>query len=343
MKKISKIVCVILVIVIAVTSLAMPVGALSVNDFDDIEGHWAYKDIEDVVNRGLFRGTSKETFSPDTMLSRAMFVTILGRHYEYILEVIDGYEDVFIDTEKDSWYSKYVAWAAELKIVNGYGGKKFGPNDPITREQAAKILSNFASHLNFKTTGYDNNLLVGFKDSSTISGWALESMKWAVAEEIFRGTPNNTLEPNREITRAECAVITNKFINKYDVAIESNANRYKNAAQGPGQINTGWAFPRDMKYKYYNLTVTNHGKKELNIALISNSYGQDSLSPDVQVSHKRIKSGETYSHSDEFIYTDNPVETPYDLGFLSLTMVTPIDGSQVDADVRWLASTRPFK
>ena len=47
--------------------------------FTDIANHWAKEDIEFVVSRGLFRGTSETTFSPNTVMTRGMFVTVLGR------------------------------------------------------------------------------------------------------------------------------------------------------------------------------------------------------------------------------------------------------------------------
>ncbi len=47
--------------------------------FTDIEGHWAKQDIEFIVSRGLFKGTSETTFSPDMDMTRGMFITVLGR------------------------------------------------------------------------------------------------------------------------------------------------------------------------------------------------------------------------------------------------------------------------
>ena len=50
-----------------------------VPNFTDINGHWAKEHILFTVSRGLFSGTSETTFSPNTTLTRGMFVTALGR------------------------------------------------------------------------------------------------------------------------------------------------------------------------------------------------------------------------------------------------------------------------
>lgn len=48
-------------------------------EFTDTVNHWAEKDIAYVVERGLFTGATDTTFSPNTTMTRGMFVTALGR------------------------------------------------------------------------------------------------------------------------------------------------------------------------------------------------------------------------------------------------------------------------
>lgn len=51
--------------------------------FKDIKNHWAEEDIIFVALKNLFSGIEKEIFSPDTSMTRGMFVTVLGRMYCY--------------------------------------------------------------------------------------------------------------------------------------------------------------------------------------------------------------------------------------------------------------------
>ena len=90
--------------------------------------------------------------------------------------------DEFYDVPAGQWYSDAVAWAVKYGITNGYGDGRFGPNDPITREQLAVFLYRYAKSRNFVVPAYAT-----FKqsDASEIDSWALDAMKWAFSKGII--------------------------------------------------------------------------------------------------------------------------------------------------------------
>ena len=98
------------------------------------------------IVEGLMNGTSATTFEPDSATDRAMLVTGLYR-LEGQPEAGDG---PFTDVRAGEWDTDAITWAAENKIVEGYGDGTFGPEDSITREQFATILYRYA-----KYKGYD--------------------------------------------------------------------------------------------------------------------------------------------------------------------------------------------
>jgi hypothetical protein len=49
-------------------------------------------------------------------------------------------QDHFDDVPPEGSLAQSVRWAADSGIVNGYGNGKFGPDDPVTREQMAAML-----------------------------------------------------------------------------------------------------------------------------------------------------------------------------------------------------------
>ena len=51
----------------------------SADKFTDLQNHWAKDAVAAVVDRGLFAGTGDTTFSPESSMTRAMFVTVVGR------------------------------------------------------------------------------------------------------------------------------------------------------------------------------------------------------------------------------------------------------------------------
>lgn len=100
------------------------------NPFTDVsETDTYYKAVEFVYENGLFNGVSATEFAPATTMTRAMFVTVLGR-LANVDTVAYTAELSFEDVVPGEWYTPYVAWAAENGIVNGYNAAEFGVNEP---------------------------------------------------------------------------------------------------------------------------------------------------------------------------------------------------------------------
>ena len=141
-------------------------------------------------------------------MTRGMFVTVLGR-----LEGMDPQRytaQSFEDVASGVWYAPYVEWAIRNGVISGYGNGKFGPNDPITREQMAVILYNYAGSIdqNVGTVGD----LSGFSDQEQVSGWARTQMAWAVGCGLINGKSGGALDPAGRATRSEVAAILERFV-----------------------------------------------------------------------------------------------------------------------------------
>jgi len=176
--------------------------------FADVDpGQWYREGIDFVLIAGLFNGTSKTTFEPNTNMTRAMLVTVLWRLEK---EPDATIADLFADIATGTWYIEAVAWAAANGIVQGYDADTFGPDDSITREQMAAILYRYASYRGYDITATDD--LSGFNDAGKTSGWALTAMKWAVAEELINGVSKTDLDPTGYATRAQVATILMRFV-----------------------------------------------------------------------------------------------------------------------------------
>mgnify|MGYP001329674199 FL=1 len=176
--------------------------------FDDVsKGDWFYKDVEYVYNEGIMDGVSKREFAPNETLTRAMIVKILYR----IEGEPAGYRTSdFGDVASGRWYTEAVAWAAEKEIVKGYGNGKFGPNDPVTREQLAAILYRYTQYKGWSTTAASGSLK-GFADAASVSSYAVDAMNWAVDEGLLKGA-NNKLSPKSNATRAQVAAIIHRYL-----------------------------------------------------------------------------------------------------------------------------------
>lgn len=114
------------------------------------------------------------------------------------------------DCDGGAWYATCVSWALETGVFNGYGdGSSFGPDDPLTREQAACVLMNAASVLGADVSARTD--LSAFPDADEVSPWASDALSWAVAEGVLSGVETadgaRELQPTRACTRAAMAAL----------------------------------------------------------------------------------------------------------------------------------------
>ena len=210
----KKLLCVILCVFMLIP--AIPAAAFverevagTAKTFEDLEpGKWYYEAALWCVSRDLMSGTSDTSFAPGAPVTRAMFVTVLARISR--ADTSDYTGTSFLDVPEGKWYSAPIEWAYRNGYASGIGGGKFGPGDPVTREQLAVFLYNLSGKFNLDVGSADG--LERFTDAGEISGWALDAVKWAVAEGLISGTSDSTLSPKAGATRAQLAVIVKKFM-----------------------------------------------------------------------------------------------------------------------------------
>ena len=203
--------------------------------FTDIHNHWAADNILFAASRGLLSGTSDTTFSPNTGMTRGMFVTALGR-----LAGInpDSYKTgKFTDVKADAYYAPYVNWAAQNGIMEGVTATTFAPDTNINREQMAVIMANYAKKL-----GYDlpkTLQAVTFADNAQISSWAKNAVRTMQQAGILSGKNGNKFDPKGTATRAEVATILRRFV---EIVIDPQT------ANGWQQNDSGqWSYYRNGK------------------------------------------------------------------------------------------------
>ncbi|MDR1330200.1 MAG: S-layer homology domain-containing protein [Oscillospiraceae bacterium] len=201
---------------------------------------WFYPAVDYVYVNKLYNGTSPTEFSPGTPMTRAMFVTVLGR-----LEGVDislyseqtppGEESpepspsasgtaeeetseppaaepairAFPDVLPDAYYAPYVAWASSTGVVLGYEDGTFKPDLVVTREQMAAVMYRYAYWLGEELSVPDGAGEL-FPDFGDVADYASAPMKWAVSQSVLSGA-NGKLLPRNTATRAEVAQIIKNF------------------------------------------------------------------------------------------------------------------------------------
>ena len=178
---------------------------------DVAEDDWHYEAVKYAFEKGIMTGINDTTFAPDDNLARAQFAVILHR--------MNGtpaveYTDRFHDVAEDVWYTDAILWAADKGVVTGYSNGNFGPSDHINREQMALMMYRYAKDQGYSLDGAAD--FSQYQDASYVSDFAQEAMAWAVGNGIITGKYNETqLDPQGNATRAECATIMMRFLEKF--------------------------------------------------------------------------------------------------------------------------------
>lgn len=173
---------------------------------DVAAGSWYGDAVSYVTERGLFSGASEALFAPQGTMSRAMTVTVL---YRLAGTPAPGGPAGFRDVSSSAWYSDAVAWAVSAGLVTGSGDGSFRPDEPVTRQELVTMLRRFA-----RTQGADmrtSRIPAAFTDLDGVSAQAKEDFAWAMRHGLILGTSGSTLSPWQSVSRAQAAVIFQRF------------------------------------------------------------------------------------------------------------------------------------
>jgi len=176
--------------------------------FDDVGvDDWFYGDVYYVWEKELMNGTSENMFSPGITLSRGMVATVLYR--------MEGEPDVtdlampFTDVAAGKWYYNAVKWAADNDIALGFDDDTYRPDDNVTREQLAALLSRYADYAGDELPAKRD--YAAFPDQDTISAYALAPVEALYKAGIINGRTNGSFDPKGNATRAEFAAMIHRY------------------------------------------------------------------------------------------------------------------------------------
>ncbi|WP_339787703.1 InlB B-repeat-containing protein [Paenibacillus sp. FSL R7-0313] len=165
---------------------------------------WFHDAVVHVQEKGIFSGTNANSFSPKGTMTRAMYVTALGR----MAGVDTGAYSTssFADVQAGSWYAPYVEWAVKEGITDGTGGGKYSPNATVSREQMATMTLRYfeSEQIPYQT---ENPVTTEPGDLGDVSPWAADAVIKLWQAGVFTGDEKGNFNPRAQATRAEAAVL----------------------------------------------------------------------------------------------------------------------------------------
>ena len=179
--------------------------------FTDVEKNWAYPGIQYCVTHGIMGGMGDGTFAPTCTTTRAQIVQIL-----YHLEGTPAVSGTTPFTDLTAnWYKPAILWAYQNNVVAGTSPITFDPDQPVTREQIAVILTQYMFHVLKMERTWTPADLSTFPDGANVSSWAKEAMQDAVALGLINGTKASDgvvyLDPQGSAARQQVATILMNF------------------------------------------------------------------------------------------------------------------------------------
>ena len=177
--------------------------------FSDIANHWSKDYVEAMAEKGVFKGYEDNTFRPDNALTRQEMAVTVVRVLGIEGELGKAANPAFSDDDKiAAWAKDYVYLLVSRGIFAGYADGSFGPDDLITREQFALVVSRISAEL------IADDFELGFTDNNKISSWAKEAVREMAYLKIVTGYEDNTFRPANSLTRAEACTIIYRYLNK---------------------------------------------------------------------------------------------------------------------------------
>ena len=191
---------------------SIPVVSVDVTQmFSDVTKNWAYPGIQYCVTHGIMGGMGDGTFAPTGTTTRAQIVQIL-----YNLEGTPAVSGTTPFTDLTAnWYKPAILWAYQNNVVAGTSPTTFAPDQPVTREQIAVILTQYMFNVLKMNRTWTPADLSTFPDGAQVSGWAKEAVQDAVALGLINGTkaPDGKvyLDPQGSAARQQVATILMNF------------------------------------------------------------------------------------------------------------------------------------
>ena len=172
--------------------------------FNDVsQDYWAYSQIQSFVEKGYIDGYGDGTFRPQNPIKRNEFVKIFNKVFGLTKK-----SGIVFDDTKDNWAKDEIDIAVTNGVAQGVSSTLFEPDRYVTRQEAAKMLSNY---MKLDDTNHDK--IKKFSDYNQIAEWAKDALEGNVEKGYIKGTDAGMLAPKDNMTRAEVVTLLSRVTN----------------------------------------------------------------------------------------------------------------------------------
>lgn len=166
--------------------------------------HWARRAVIGLASLGIAEGYPDGNFYPNHPLTRGEMASWLARSEGLLL--LPPSQDVAQDVPKEHWRAAAIQAVLDKKYMLLQSNNFFGINEPLTRGEAAKIV------IDAEGRAFEEEVKEAFLDVPDTHPF-FSQIETAKEKKLMRGISLKSplFEPNRDITRAEAAILYSRF------------------------------------------------------------------------------------------------------------------------------------
>lgn len=203
-----------LIAIMIVSGLPISGHLASAQAGSDIAGHWAESTLTEWINSGDITGYEDGSFRPDANITRAEWMHIVNGLFGFKT----GRDAHYSDVPENAWFKQDVEFALEAGYISGYSDGTIKPNQPVSRQEAAAMLSHLGQ------LPAESSAVKNFKDP--IPAWSQGSVGAVIAAGWMNGYPDQTFGPKQYLSRAEAVVILER--SQYQITLAQNSTKAHN-------------------------------------------------------------------------------------------------------------------
>lgn len=172
---------------------------------------------------GFVQGSNHQ-FLPNNSMTRAEFLTLVERIFGFSAKLPQAgevtilsnehveAEEQYSDLSPDHWAYPAIKAAVKLGLIAGYNDGTIRPNEPITRAEIAVLLNLFIQDRNFNDLIHQVEVVKPVFKDVLYGAWAYEAINNLWQLDIINGVSQGLFAPHRYMTRAEGAVILDRYL-----------------------------------------------------------------------------------------------------------------------------------
>lgn len=193
-----------MILAIAALMLLFSIEVQAQPVLSDINGSWAQKPLQALIDKGVIDGYPDGTFKPEQPITRAEFSKLVAKAFDYRpTEQAFNFPDT-----AGNWAQIFIQEVAAQKVMNAFSDGTFRPQDRLNRAQMATMLTRIVQ-LGKPEEKY-SQWQASFTDVPA-SHWAFQNIEIANKLGVFPDSYKTEFKPDLPVTRAEAAWMINSL------------------------------------------------------------------------------------------------------------------------------------